>query len=199
MNPDANHPAEDDLRWSAADFEHATSLKGATDVNAAPASLYRTVPWYRSSWAPALLLAPLAFGIWAFMSFVYPPAIVRDAFVHEYREATLRGDFQPDKRPMFAAMGLPPGARLPGLMQLQRPCEIGGRIAYHVTTFIEKGGGMVTILAFVQPVPEARAGEQGSWMGRYWRFAELPQGRTVLLLADNAGVLNETERFLKPG
>ena len=125
--------------------------------------------------------------------------LVREALVHEHREATLRGDFQSDKRPMLEAMGLREGATLPGLMQLQRPCDIDGHTAYHVTTFFEKGGGMVTILAFEKSLPDVRLGEHGSWMGRYWRFADGMPGKTVLLLADNARVLKETERLLKSG
>jgi hypothetical protein len=199
MSTEPNHPAEHPVRWTRDDFEFAASLKGATDVSEAPASLYRPIPWHRSPWMFALALLPMALGAWGFFSFVYPPALVRDALVHEYREATLRGDFQPDKRPMFAAMGMRTGAALPGLMQLQRPCDIDGRTAYHLTTFIEKGGGMVTILAFDKPVPDVRRGQQGSWMGRHWRFAETAPGHTVLLLADNARVLIETERFLKEG
>jgi hypothetical protein len=39
-----------------------------------------------------------------------------------------------------------------------------------VTTFLEKGGGIVTILAFDQPLPNAPAG-QGRWMGRLRRQA----------------------------
>ena len=138
-------------------------------------------------------------GAWAFLAFLYPPELVREALVHEHREATLRGDFQPDKRPMLEAMGLRDGATLPGLMQLQRPCDIDGHSAYHVTTFFEKGGGMVTILAFEQALPDVRAGEHGSWMGRHWRFADGLPGRTVLLLADNARVLTETEHLLRMG
>jgi hypothetical protein len=199
MVPDPDNTSERDLRWTQADFEFAASLKNATGVSDAPASLYRSIPWYRSTWTLAAAVLPAALATWAFMSFVYPPALVREALVHEHREATLRGDFQPDKRPMLESMGLRPGTVLPGLMQLQRPCDIDGRTAYHLTTFIEKGGGMVTILAFDKPVPDTRAGQQGSWMGRHWRFADVSPGRTVLLLADNARVLAETERLLKRG
>ncbi len=199
MNNERNTPPEHRLRWTQADFEFAASLKGAIDASEAPASLYRPIRWVRSSGAGAAALLAVALGAWSFMSFVYPPVLVREALVHEHREATLRGDFQPDKRPMLDAMGMRPGTALPGLLQLQRPCDIDGRVAYHLTTFMEKGGGMVTILAFEQPVPDARAGQHGSWMGRHWRFADLPPGRTVLLLADNARVLNETERLLRAG
>ncbi len=162
----------------------------------APASLYRSVPWCR--WVAILsgITLSMLMGAWAFVA-LPPPPLVREALVHEHREATLRGDFQPDKRPMFEAMGLSAGATLPGLMQLQRPCDIDGHNAYHLTTFLEKGGGMVTILAFEKPLANDMSGKQGSWMGRYWRFAQGMSGKTILLLADNAKVLVETERLLK--
>jgi hypothetical protein len=197
MKSDPNPASRYDVRWTHADFELAAALKDATEVPEAPASLYRQVPWRRSAGVLAGAAASLVIGVWVFNAFFYPPELVREALVHEHREATLRGDFQPDKRPMFEAMGLRADATLPGLMQLQRPCDIDGRSAYHVTTFLEKGGGMVTILAFEGAMPSELAGKQGSWMGRHWRFAQGMPGRTVLLLADNARALTETERLLK--
>jgi hypothetical protein len=199
MSSKPDNPPEHPLRWTRDDFEFASRLKDATDVPEAPASLYRTIPWHRSRWTLSLLTLPLLLGVLGFTAAVYPPELVRAALVHEQREATLRGDFQPDKQPLLAAMGLRPGTLLPGLIQLERPCEVDGRIAYHLTTFIEKGGGMVTILAFDKPVADARAGQQGNWWGHHWRFADLAPGRTVLMLADNARVLTETERILKDG
>jgi len=199
MKHDQNSPSPHDVRWTHADFELAAALKDATEVSTAPASLYRRVPWRRPAGVLAGLVVAVAVGAWAFLAFLYPPELVRAALVHEYREATLRGDFQPDKRPMYAAMGLHAGAVLPGLMQLQRPCDIDGHVAYHITTFLEKGGGMVTILAFEKPLARDLAGKQGNWMGRHWRFTRDLPGKTVLLLADNAQVLAETERFLKGG
>ncbi len=185
-------------RWKHADFELAAALKDATEVPEAPASLYRRVPWRRSAVALSGAVLSVALGAWVFMDHVYPPELVREALVHEQREATLRGDFQPDKTPMLRALGLRDDATLPGLLQLQRPCDIDGRMAYHVTTFLEKGGGIVTILAFDQALPNAPSGE-GQWLGRYWRFAEVVPGKTILLLADNAKVLAETERLLRAG
>jgi hypothetical protein len=197
MKSDRNPASNYDVRWTHADFELAAALKDATDVPEAPASLYRQVPWRRSAGVLGGIVVSALMGAWAFANFLYPPELVRAAMVHEHREATLRGDFQPDKGPMFAAMGLHAGATLPGLTQLQRPCDIDGHIAYHITTFLEQGGGMVTILAFEQALPNELAGKQGSWMGRYWRFAQGAPGKTVLLLADNARALAETERLLK--
>jgi hypothetical protein len=197
MNRNRNRPSTDDVRWTHADFELSAALKDATEVPDAPASLYRDVPWRRSAGLVAGAVALLAIGVWAFNTYFYPPELVREAFVHEHREATLRGDFQPDKRPMLEAMGLRAGATLPGLTQLQRPCDIDGHIAYHVTTFLEKGGGMVTILAFEEAMPSELAGKHGNWLGRHWRFAQGMPGKTILLLADNARALAETERMLK--
>jgi hypothetical protein len=199
MKSNRNPVSGYDVRWTHADFELAAALKDATEVPEAPASLYRQVPWRRSAAVLAGTVLSVVLGGWAFIALLYPPELVREALVHEHREATLRGDFQPDKRPMFEAMGLRAGATLPGLMQLQRPCDIDGHNAYHVTTFLEKGGGMVTILAFEQPLPNEMAGRQGSWMGRHWRFTHGIPGKTILLLADNARALAETERLLKSG
>jgi hypothetical protein len=199
MNSNRNPAPAYDVRWTHADFELAAALKDATEVPEAPASLYRQVPWRRSAAVFTGIVTTVVVGAWAFLAFLYPPELVREALVHEHREATLRGDFQPDKQPMLAAMGLPAGATLPGLIQLQRPCDIDGHNAYHVTTFLEKGGGMVTILAFEEAMPSELAGRQGNWMGRHWRFAQGLPGKTVLLLADNAKVLAETERMLTSG
>ena len=197
MNSNRNPASSYDVRWTHADFELAAALKDATEVAEAPATLYRAVPWRRPTAVFTGIVTTIAIGAWAFLAFLYPPELVREALAHEQREATLRGDFQPDKRPMLEAMGLRAGAALPGLMQLQRPCDIDGHNAYHVTTFLDKGGGMVTILAFEEAMPGELAGRQGSWMGRYWRFAQGIPGKTVLLLADNAKALSETERMLK--
>lgn len=198
MNHDRDFTSSHTERWKHADFELAAALKDATEVPEAPASLYRRVPWRRSAVALSGAVLSVVLGAWVFMDHVYPPELVREALVHEQREATLRGDFQPDKTPMLRALGLRDGAMLPGLLQLQRPCDIDGRMAYHVTTFLEKGGGIVTILAFDQPLVDPPAGH-GQWLGRYWRFAEVVPGKTILLLADNAKALAETERLLRAG
>jgi len=198
MNHDPHLDAGDVARCKRADFDLAAALIDATGTHDAPSGLYRRVPWRRSAATLGSALMVLAMGVWVFVDRVYPPALVREAMVHEQREATLRGDFQPDKAPLRHALGLRDGAALPGLLQLQRPCEIDGRSAFHVTTFLDKGGGIVTILAFDRPLPET-AGGQGQWMGRHWRFAEVAPGRTILLLADNARVLVETERLLRTG
>ena len=195
MTPERPDPSPRQVPWTQFDFLVTASLKDATEAPEAPLSLYKTVPWRRTAATLAGIVLTVAFGLWVFAR-VYPPELVREAMVHEHREATLRGDFQKNKLSMLYAMGLSEGASLPGLLQLQRPCDIAGRRAYHVTTFIEKGGGMITILAFEQPVPDAPSGE-GQWLGRHWRFMEGVPGKTILLLADNAKVLVETERLLK--
>ena len=197
MKRDRHQASGHDVRWTHADFELSAALKEATEVPEAPISLYRQVPWRRSAAVLSGIAMSIVLAAWAFTTFLYPPELVREAIVHEHSEATLRGDFQPNKAPMLEAMGLRADAALPGLMQLQRPCDIDGHNAYHVTTFLEKGGGMVTILAFQETMPKELAGKQGNWMGRHWRFAQGMPGKTVLLLADNARALAETERMLK--
>jgi hypothetical protein len=184
--------------WTRLDFLVAARLREAVDAPEPPASLYKPVQRSRSPALASAALFVLGLGAAAFFTWIYPPPLVRDAMVHEHREATLRGDFQPQKAPLFYALGLKEGASLPGLLQLQRPCEIAGKKAYHVTTFLEKGGGMVTMLAFERPLADAPSGH-GKWMGRHWRFVEGVPGKTILLLADNAKVLVMTERLLKSG
>jgi hypothetical protein len=56
---------------------------------------------------------------------------------------------------------------------------------------------MVTIRAFEDAMPSGPAGKQGRCTGRYWRFAQGMPGKAVLLLADNARALTETERLLE--
>ena len=187
--------------WTADDFAMSAALKDAMDVPDAPAGLYKKPRYARAASALTGSVLTLVLGVWGFYAWIYPPELVREALIHEHREATLRGDFQKNKLPMLMAMGLKDGASLPGLLQLQRPCEIAGRTAYHLTTFIEKGGGIVTILAFAEPVVLPSSGSaptgQGGWLGRHWRFVEGSPGKTILLLADNPKVLRETERLLK--
>lgn len=198
MNSNLTNDTSNKALWTEADFTIAAALKDATDVPQPPASLYRRVRWERSAGVLAGFLLTVGLSAAAFFQWMYPPELVREAMIHEHREATLRGDFQKNKLPMLMAMGLRDGGSLPGLLQMQRPCEIAGKTAYHLTTFIEKGGGIVTILAFADAMPIAPRGE-GQWMGRHWRFAEGLPGKTVLLLADNAMVLSVTEDLLKKG
>lgn len=200
MKTDHSAP-HDTPEWTSDDFAIAAALKDAMDVPGAPAGLYRKPRYARATSALAGSALSIALGIWGFYAWIYPPELVREALVHEHREATLRGDFQKNKLPMLMAMGLKDGASLPGLLQLQRPCVIDGKTAYHLTTFIEKGGGIVTILAFAEPVVLTSSGAapkgQGGWLGRHWRYVEGIPGKTILLLADNPKVLHETERLLK--
>ena len=185
--------------WDATDAELAALLRQATDEAEPPARLLREPSGARAAWAAVIALLAVGLLAWGLIDSSVPPQVVRDAMLHEHREATLRGDFQPDKQPLRLALGLPQGGTLPGLVQLERPCDIAGRKAFHVTTFIENGGGMVTLLAFDKTLPELRPGETGRWFGRYWRVARGTDGNTVLLLADNAPVLAETAALLHGG
>lgn len=197
----SHYPDHASPEWTVDDFAIAAALKDVINVPDVPAGLYRKPRYAGAVSALAGSALSLVLGIWGFYAWIYPPELVRLALVHEHREATLRGDFQKNKIPMLMAMGLKDGASLPGLLQLQRPCEIAGKTAYHLTTFIEKGGGIVTILAFAEPVVMPSSGSaptgQGGWLGRHWRFVEGSPGKTILLLADNPNVLHETERLLK--
>lgn len=197
----SHYPDHASPEWTVDDFAIAAALKDVINVPDVPAGLYRKPRYAGAVSALAGSALSLVLGIWGFYAWIYPPELVRLALVHEHREATLRGDFQKNKLPMLMAMGLKDGASLPGLLQLQRPCEIAGKTAYHLTTFIEKGGGIVTILAFAEPVVMPSSGSaptgQGGWLGRHWRFVEGSPGKTILLLADNPNVLHETERLLK--
>jgi hypothetical protein len=196
MIPESRNAASHRDAWTSLDVLVAARLKDTIETPDPPPSLYRPVPWPRIAATLGAVMLGVGLTAGAFFAWIYPPALVRDAMVHEHREATLRGDFQQQKAPMYFALGLNEDAALPGLLQLQRPCDIGGRKAYHVTTFLEKGGGMVTILAFEEPVANAPSGH-GSWLGRHWRFVEGVPGKTILLLADNPEVLGATELFLK--
>ena len=142
------------------DFEFAAALKDATDVarSSSFALSRRAMAPIVGSLAGVLIAAAVsALGL---RPLLLSAAAGAHALMHEQREATLRGDFQRDKVPMLRALGQPDHGMIPGLLQLQRPCDIDGRMAYHVTTFIEQGGGIVTILAFAKPVPGCA---HGSW------------------------------------
>ena len=188
-----NTPPHARPEWTSGDFALSALLKDKMDVPDVPLRLYKKPRHDRTASAFAGSLFVLVLSVWGFYTWAYPPELVREALVHERREATLRGDFQKNKLPMLIAMGLKEGASLPGLLQLQRPCDIGGKTAYHLTTFIEKGGGIVTILAFAEPVVLPSTGGaptgQGGWLGRHWRFVDGSPGKTILLLADNPKVL----------
>lgn len=174
------------LQDSAFDLRARAELALAFDPGQPPEHLFRHTPllsrggFQRS--LVALLLA--ATGVGAVFA-MRPPALVRDAIAHEYDERTLRGNFM-QSRQLLAHLGLSQQQTVPGYPQLMRPCQIDGRLAYHLTTFIEKGG-MVTVFAFDQPV--ALQASSGWWNDMYWQVIDSRQGRPLLLVAQKKNAL----------
>ncbi len=122
-----------------------------------------------------------------------PPALVRGAIEHEYYERTLRGSFM-DPQQMLTRIGLGQAKVLPGYPQLVRPCDIEGHLAYHLTTFFDKGG-MVTVFAFDQPVALLDGG--GWWNGVHWRVIRSSQGKPLLLIAQKEKALGVAQASLQ--
>ncbi|WP_428422762.1 hypothetical protein [Methylibium sp.] len=108
-----------------------------------------------------------------------PPSLVRDAIEHESHERTLRGNAM-DPQQMLARLGLGQTKVVPGFPQLMRVCDIEGHVAYHLTTYFEKGG-MVTVFAFDQPVALKEDG--GWWNGVHWRVIRSREGKPLLLVS----------------
>jgi len=133
------------------DLRARAELSLAYETGAAPAHLFRHTPWLSRRWvmgccALVLVAGTVLGGVLA----IRPPELVRDAIEHEYYERTLRGSFM-DASQLLAHMGLESARPVPGYPQLMRPCDIDGKLAYHLTTFFEKGG-LVTVFAFDQPI-----------------------------------------------
>ena len=184
------------LQDSAFDLRARAELALAFDPGQPPEHLFRHTPllsrggFQRS--LVALLLA--ATGVGAVFA-MRPPALVRDAIAHEYDERTLRGNFM-QSRQLLAHLGLSQQQTVPGYPQLMRPCQIDGRLAYHLTTFIEKGG-MVTVFAFDQPV--ALKASSGWWNDVYWQVIDSRQGRPLVLVAQKKNALAvANNQFGKP-
>lgn len=141
--------------------------------------------------AAALLLA---FGVGGVMA-MRPPELVRDAIEHEYFERTLRGSFMA-AQPLLQHLGLGDSKTVPGFPQLMRPCEIDGRLVYHLTTFFEKGG-MVTVFAFDEPVAIKEG--SGWWGNAYWQVVSSRAGKPLLLISQQRKALAVARAsFAKP-
>ena len=179
---------------SAFDLRPRAELALAFDPGPPPAHLLRQrTPWLarravQRSLAALLLTATGSAAVLA----MRPPALVRDAIEHEYHERTLRGRFM-ETAPLLQHLGLAPDQALPGHPQLLRPCEIDGRLAYHLTTFFDKGG-MVTVFAFDAPAPL----EQGSgwWGNAHWQVVTGRTGQPLVLVAQKKQALAVAEREL---
>ncbi|MGV8803435.1 MAG: hypothetical protein ACWA6Y_00560 [Polaromonas sp.] len=185
------------LQDSAFDLRARAELALAFDPGQPPEHLFRRTPllWRRGFQRSLAALLLAATGVGAVFA-MRPPALVRDAIEHEYYERTLRGNFM-QSRQLLAHLGLGQQQAVPGYPQLMRPCQIDGRLAYHLTTFIEKGG-MVTVFAFDQPV--ALQASNGWWNNMYWQVIDSRQGRPLVLVAQKKNALAVAQGQLgKPG
>jgi hypothetical protein len=120
-----------------------------------------------------------------------PPALVRDAIEHESHERVLRGSVA-DPRQFLTRFSL--GTEAPGFAQLMRVCDIEGHVAYHLTTYFDKGG-MVTAFAFDKPVELRDAA--GWWNGVHWRVIRARDGRPLVLVSANSKALGVAQASFK--
>lgn len=162
-----------------------------------PVKLFRhTALWARRGVQLGLAaLVLVCLGLGGFLT-VRPPELVRAAIEHEYYERTLRGNFM-EMQPLLAHLGLEPGHAMPGYPQLMRPCEIDGQLAYHLTTFLEKGG-MVTVFAF-DHTPALKE-TSGWWANVYWQVVTSKKdGKPLILVAQQKKALILAQSaFAKP-
>lgn len=182
-----NDQEEPSLPDAADDFDARmrSELARATPVGAIPPSLFRSEPrWHMP--AIALCLFAMAAILIATCLALQPPSLVRAALTHERNERTVRGSFMPAQETVASMFGLPAGAATPGLLQMAKPCVIAGRVAYHLTTWLDgvEGGGMVTAISFAQPI--ALAERSGWWPDTYWRIVHTRRGTAVMLFAQNS-------------
>lgn len=171
---------------SAFDLRARAELSLAFDPGQPPAHLFRHTPLlsrrgFQRALAAALVAATGAGAVLA----MRPPGLVRGAIEHEYYERTLRGNFMESPQ-LLAHLGLAPQQPVPGYPQLMRPCDIDGRLAYHLTTFFDKGG-MVTVFAFDQPV--ALETGSGWWGNVYWQVIDSRAGKPLVLVAQKKKAL----------
>ena len=171
---------------SAFDLRARAELALAYDPGAPPAHLLRHTPMLarrglQRSIAALLLLGSGVGGVLA----MRPPELVRGAIEHEYYERTLRGTFMKVK-PLMQHLGLGQRRVVPGFPQLMRPCDIDGRLVYHLTTFFEEGG-MVTVFAFDQPV--AIKESSGWWGNVYWQVVTSRDGKPLVLVSQQKKAL----------
>ncbi len=180
---------------SAFDLHARAELAVAFEPGEPPAHLLRTPPplWKRRPLLQLVAVALLAATGTGAVLAVRPPSLVRDALEHEYHERTLRGSFM-DARSLLAHLGLPDAAALPGYPQLMRPCDIDGHVAYHLTTFFEKGG-IVTVYAFDQPVDLSEGG--GWWANMHWKVIRSREGKPLLLVSQKEKALSVAQRALQ--
>jgi hypothetical protein len=171
---------------SAFDLRARAELALAFDPGQPPPHLFKNTPLLSRRGFQRGLAALLVAGTGAGAVFAMrPPALIRSAIDHEYYERTLRGSFMEGKK-LLAHLGLGPQQAVPGYPQLMRPCDIDGRLAYHLTTFFEKGG-MVTVFAFDEPVTLKEG--SGWWGNVYWQVITSRDGKPLVLVAQKKKAL----------
>ena len=171
---------------TAFDLRARAELALAFDAGQPPAHLFRNTPLLSNRGLQRGLVALLVAGTGAGAVFAMrPPDLVRNAIEHEYYERTLRGTFM-ESRKILAHLGLGQMQVVPGYPQLMRPCDIDGHLAYHLTTFFEKGG-MVTVFAFDQPVTLKDG--SGWWGNVYWQVIRSREGKPLVLVAQKKKAL----------
>jgi len=135
----------------ALDLRARGELALAFDPSQAPARLFCAPPpltsrrGFRGSMAGLLVAGACAATVFV----IRPPRLVRSAIEHELYERSLRGSYMGSK--LLERLGLNSGKVMPGSPQTMRPCDIAGHLAYHLTTFFERGD-MVTVYACDEPV-----------------------------------------------
>ncbi|WP_298209593.1 hypothetical protein [Acidovorax sp.] len=181
---------------SSFDLRARAELALAFDPGEPPQHLFRHTPLLARRGVRGSLVALLlaATGTSAVLA-MRPPALVRGAIEHEYYERTLRGEFM-DASTLLQHLGLGDAQAVPGYPQLMRPCDINGHLAYHLTSFFEKGG-MVTVFAFDAPVMLRE--DSGGWWGNvYWRVIASRDGKPLVLVAQKKAALAVAQNALAP-
>lgn len=126
------------------------------------------------------------------LAYADTPPLVRAALAHVHEESELRGDLSP-LAPVRQALGLGPNAPFPGVLQLCKRCVVDGRLAWHVSVFLD-GLGYVQIIVFRQPVDIAAG--RGWWLGKRWLVYAAPHRNTLILLSPSAAALQKVAQRL---
>ncbi len=187
-----SHPLlEDDF-----DLRARAELSLAYEPGDVPAALLRRTPWLARRWVQSCCVLAVMLGtVLGVVLSMRPPHLVRGAIEHEYYERTLRGSFM-EAPTLLAHLGLEQNRPVPGYPQLMRPCDIDGLVAYHLTTFFEKGG-LVTVFAFDQPVSLRE--DSGWWRDVYWQVVTGRDGRPLVLVSEKKKALQVAQAvFSRP-
>ncbi len=179
--PESNQPEETEF-----DLRARAELALALEPGQPPPHLFRRTALLARRGVQRSVIALLLFGsgVGGVLA-MRPPELVRGAIEHEHHERSLRGQFL-EAAPLLQHLGLAQRQAVPGSPQLMRLCDIDGRLAYHLTTFFEKGG-MVTVFAFEQPLPLKEG--HGWWGNVYWQVVTSPGGKALVLMAEQKKAL----------